>query len=91
MACGGTLSLVAHAITAAAVVQIVDNVESEGEVRVRNDGTGSVSVSKDPAMTATSADAFTIAASSEETVWLREGEGLYAICPTGATASVEAI
>jgi hypothetical protein len=88
---GGTLALVAYAITAAAVVKIVKNVEAEGQVTVRNDGTGSVSISKDPLETATGADAFALAANTSQVVWLRPGEALYAVCPGGQTASVEVI
>lgn len=82
---------VARAVDSSAVVRIFENVESEGEVVVKNDGPNAVEVSKDPSVTAAGADAFTVAANAEERVWLRPGDGLYAICAAGQSASVEVI
>lgn len=81
----------AFAITAAGVTQIYGNTESEAQVRVRNDGPDPVAISKDPQLTAVGADAFILNANTEESVFLRPGEGLYAICGAGHTASVEVI
>lgn len=81
----------AVAIDSTAVVKVVDNVLSEREETVKNDGPGSVVISKDPQLVAGGADAFVVPASSEQDVTLAEGEGLYAICPAGQTASIEVI
>lgn len=86
----GRLSPMAIAV-GAAVVQIYENVGEEGNVRVKNDGPSAAVISKDPAVTASGADGFNVAANAEETVWLRPGEGLYAICAAGQNASVEVI
>lgn len=80
-----------HAITSAAVVKIVDNVSSAGQVTVRNDGTGTCAIAKDPQLSPTGADAFVLAANTEQDVWLREGDALYAECPSGQTATLSVI
>jgi hypothetical protein len=73
------------------VVQIVQNVESLTSVAVRNDGPNPVSISRDPDLTAAGADAFVVAVNAEQEVSLEVGQGLYAICAAGQTASVETI
>lgn len=88
---GRTLSRMAFAITDAGVTRIFENTESEDQVNVRNDGPDAVAISKNPAMTAVGADAFILDANTEEKVFLRPGEGLYAVCGAGMTASVEVI
>jgi hypothetical protein len=78
-------------VGSAQVVKLVDNVLSEREETVKNDGPNSVVISKDPQMTAAGADTFIVASGAEQDVTLADGEALYAICAGGQTASVELI
>lgn len=86
-----TVSGMAIAVSSAARVRIWESSESEGEQTVRNDGPGDVTVSRNPLVVVGGADAFVVKASSEERVWLRPGDGLFAVCASGVTASVEVI
>lgn len=87
----GTLTGVAIAVDSTGVKQLVLEAESLVTVSVRNDGPGPVTISKDPEVTAAGADGFVVAANAEQQVSLRPGEGLFAICAAGQTASVETI
>lgn len=88
---GGSLTPMAIAVTSAAVVQIYENVESHETATVRNDGPNTVTISKDPAVAVGAADGFTVASAATQNVDLAPGEGLYAICASSQTASVEVI
>lgn len=81
----------AYAVGSAAVVRLTPNVEAAREMRVRNDGPNQCFIAKDPQLAPTAADAFSLAANAEETVWLAEGQALYAVCPAGSSASIEVI
>lgn len=81
----------AVAVDSSHVVQIVENVESLTTRSVRNDGPNVVSISRDPAVIAAGTDAFVLAVNAEQAVTLEPGEGLYALCAAGQTASVETI
>lgn len=74
-----------------AVVKLKDNVLSEQELTVKNDGPDTVQISKDPQLAAGGADAFLVPANQEQDVTLAVGEALYAICAAGQSASVEVV
>lgn len=85
------MASMAYAVSSAGVTRLTGNVESERQVRVRNEGPNTAWISKDPNVTSGSADAFPVASTTEETVSLASGEALYAICAATQTASVEVI
>jgi hypothetical protein len=74
-----------------ATVRLTANVESAQEKRVRNDGPDQCFIATDPQLAPAAADSFSLAPSAEETVWVAEGEALYAICAAGSSASLEVI
>lgn len=78
-------------VGSAAVVKLVDNVLSEREVTVKNDGPNTVLISKDPQLVVGGATAFQVAANAEQDVTLKPGQGLYAICSAAQTAAVEVL
>lgn len=81
----------AYAVTDATAVLLVSMVESDAERTVKNDGPGPCAITKDPVASATAPDAFILAATTQQEVFLQAGESLHAICPAGQTASLEVI
>lgn len=79
----------AIAVGPSAVVKVVDNVLSERQVRVKNDGPDPVTLSKDPSVAA--GGGFVVALNAEETVDLEVGQALYAITAATKAASLEVL
>lgn len=73
------------------IVRLVNEVLSEREVTVRNDGASAVFVSTDPQMVASGAQTFSVAVNASQDVTLSPGQSLFAICAAGQSASVEVV
>lgn len=81
----------AFAVGPGVTTTLVDEVPSQEEVTVRNDGPDPATVSKDPTVVVGAADGWVLANGDKQDVTLMPGESLYAVVGAGHAASIEVV